>query len=241
MSKKAGDEFKVAAIVRENSPLLTKVALKSAGAKQGQQVRKAKLAVDELMSLWANGAEPQFLDVLEVISKTGLFEIPESLKPIVARDDFEKGLAELLDVEDFLAEGEQSSQLNAWDAFLKTPFKQIELYDTYVEGKAEFDTHQGVKGLEFPRVIVIIDDEEAKGFLFSFDKLFGAKEKSKTDIDHERAGEETTIDRTRRLFYVTCSRAEQSLAIIYYANDPVKVRDYVIAEGWFEKEEVVLT
>lgn len=35
------------------------------------------------------------------------------------------------------------------------------------------DTHQGVKGLEFPRVMVIMDDHEALGFPFKFDMLFG--------------------------------------------------------------------
>ena len=37
---------------------------------------------------------------------------------------------------------------------------------TYFSGKARFDTHQGVKGREFDRVMVIMDDSEAKGFTF---------------------------------------------------------------------------
>ena len=49
-----------------------------------------------------------------------------------------------------------------------------------------------------------------------------------------RKGKETTIDRTRRLFYVTCSRAKGSLALIAYSSDPVKVRDTLVAAGWFE-------
>jgi DNA helicase-2/ATP-dependent DNA helicase PcrA len=137
---------------------------------------------------------------------------------------------------------DQDKELAAWREFLATPFDQISAYAEYVSGASPFVTHQGVKGLEFPRVMVIISDDEAKGFLFSYDKLFGAKAKSPTDLKHESAGEETTIDRTRRLFYVTCSRAESSLAIVAYSEQPEAVRQQVVKEGWFDAAEIeVLT
>ena len=66
-----------------------------------------------------------------------------------------------------------------------------------------------VKGLEFPRVMVIIDDSEAKGFMFSYEKLFGVKNKTQTDKKNEIEGKDTSIFRTKRLFYVACSRAEE--------------------------------
>lgn len=126
----------------------------------------------------------------------------------------------------------------AWDRSLAVPYLQLEAYARYVSGKAPFGTHQGVKGLEFPRVLVVLDDQESRGFLFSYDKLLGAKAKSDTDVTNERSGKETSIDRTRRLFYVTCSRAERSLAVVYYTADPNKVRDYAVEEGWFEQNEI---
>jgi DNA helicase-2/ATP-dependent DNA helicase PcrA len=135
---------------------------------------------------------------------------------------------------------EVDDELAAWRQALEAPFDQIEKYDRYVRGASQFDTHQGVKGLEFPRVMVIVSDEEARGFMFAYDKLFGAKEKSKTDLENEAVGKETTIDRTRRLFYVTCSRAEESLAIVYYAADPTLARDAMIRQRWFEPDEIEL-
>ena len=66
----------------------------------------------------------------------------------------------------------------------------------------------------------------------------GIKEKSKSDLENEAAGKETTIDRTRRLFYVTCSRAERSLAIVYYSDNPSVAREALIARGWFTADEV---
>jgi DNA helicase-2/ATP-dependent DNA helicase PcrA len=236
-ARRAGDEFKVASVVRDNSPLLSKVALKAAGKAQSGQVAKAREAVISLVSLWNNDAQPRFIDVLRNVAKTGLFEIPDSLAVIALRSEEEQRLAEELKDIDL---GDDASQIAAWDKSLLTPFDQIERYKNYVEGTAEFDTHQGVKGLEFPRVAVIIDDALTKGFLFSYEKLFGVKPKSKTDLQHEAAGEETGIDRTRRLFYVTCSRAEKSLAIVCYSENPAAVREYVVAQEWFEANEVVL-
>jgi len=110
--------------------------------------------------------------------------------------------------------------------------------DSYVQGLSPFDTHQGVKGLEFPRVMVIVSDEEARGFMFAYDKLFGGKEKSKTDLENEAAGKETSVDRTRRLFYVTCSRAEEGLAVVYYAADPPAARAAFSRQGWFTTDEI---
>jgi DNA helicase II / ATP-dependent DNA helicase PcrA len=86
--------------------------------------------------------------------------------------------------------------------------------------------------------MVIISDEEARSFLFSYEKLFGAKEKSATDLKNESEGTETTIDRTRRLFYVTCSRAKNSLAIVAYSDHPESVSEQVIKDGWFDKNEI---
>jgi len=86
--------------------------------------------------------------------------------------------------------------------------------------------------------IHVIDDQEARGFLFSYEKLFGAKAKSDTDAKNEAEGKETTVDRTRRLFYVTCSRAEQSLAVAAYSASPAAVRETVIRQGWFSEDEV---
>lgn len=232
-AKQKGDEFAVAAIVRKYSPLLSKATLKELGEDQPSQLKKAREAVQQLMALWSNNVEPYFLDILRCVSQTGLFEIPESLRPIAFRSEVEhKDTEQSNDDEDI------DPILDAWDKFLLTPFAQIKPYVDYVNGHAPFDTHQGVKGLEFPRVLVVMDDVEARGFTFSYDKLFGAKDKTKKDIESELNGDDTGINRTRRLFYVTCSRAVNSLAIVAYTSDPDKIRDNVIRDGWFEDCEV---
>ena len=128
--------------------------------------------------------------------------------------------------------------MQAWKSVLETSFDELQAYERYVKGESPFGTHQGVKGLEFDRVMVIVDDESSRGFLFSYEKLFGTKGKSETDLKNESQGIETTIDRTRRLFYVTCSRAKESLAVVAYCQDPQRVKQRVVAESWFEDSEV---
>ena len=126
------------------------------------------------------------------------------------------------------------------DTALETSFDQIEAYNEYVSDRARFGTHQGVKGLEFSRVMVVMDDKEARGFLFSYEKLFGAKAATPTDLKNEQEGKETSFDRTRRLFYVTCSRAKRSLAIVAYTENPNEAKEFVLSEKWFEEKEVVM-
>lgn len=133
---------------------------------------------------------------------------------------------------------ESDTVLRAWGSLLEAPFTEIVEYDRYVSGLSPFETHQGVKGLEFARVSVVIDDTEARGFSFGYDKLFGAKAKSSTDLQNEREGRDSVIERTRRLFYVTCSRAKESLAIIAYTSNPQHVSEHVVRQGWFDDNEV---
>lgn len=127
-----------------------------------------------------------------------------------------------------------------WSHLFETPWEQIDRYRNYLNGEAELATHQVVKGSEFPHVMVVMDDHEAKGFLFSYDKVFGAVELSKGDRDNIDAGKETIVDRTLRLLYVTCSRAEESLALVLWAGDRAAAADAIRATGWFQPEEVCL-
>lgn len=135
---------------------------------------------------------------------------------------------------------DESIRITALRKALSVPFTTLEKYFAYVSDNTRFATHQGVKGLEFPRVMVIIDDAEAKGFLFSYEKLFGVKLKTETDIKNEREGKDNSITRTTRLFYVACTRAQKSLAIIAYTYDCEAVKATAMKNNWFEDDEIRL-
>ncbi len=232
LAKQKGDEFGVSRVVRRNSPFLRQDKLRESGTPCAE-LSKASKAVKNLWGLWQGGDDPVLSDILQVVCQSGLFPIPEVLNPIARRlIDGNAGYTED-------SEPDSDPVIDAWDNALKSPFSQFEKYVRYVSDQSRYGTHQGIKGLEFPRVMVILDDEEARGFLFSYDKLFGAKEPTQADLRNVSEGKETSRDRTRRLFYVTCSRAEESLAIIAYTKEPEKVKNHVLSHEWFEEYEVI--
>jgi DNA helicase-2/ATP-dependent DNA helicase PcrA len=235
-AQRRGDKFAAAKVVRELSPLLGDMALKTA-KKSGDQLAAAKNAVDDLMKLWEHG-EPRCWDVLERLAASNLFVIPESLKPVLALKQIkvptEEGVVEE-DEADRVPE-----RIRALEAFLNAPFSQVQPYADYVSDAAPYDTHQGVKGREFERVMVLMDALETRGFMFDYEKLFGVKPRTAADEKNAREGKETSLDRTRRLFYVTCSRARKSLAVVAYSEAPDVVRANVIRSGWFRDDEVIV-
>lgn len=238
---KKNDQFMVTRIVREKSPLLSSKLLRRKKENQKIILESVNNSVKKLSGLWDNNNDPSFLDILKVIHETKLFAIPRGLMPIAKREETPEWLDELLkEINDGESDEEEVSPLQVLDDFLVTPFSQIRPYKAYVNSESRFDTHQGVKGLEFPKVMVIIDDLDARGFLFSYEKLFGVKDKTPADIKNENDGKETGIDRTRRLLYVTCSRAEESLSLVVYTDAPKILKNTVLEKEWFEDHEIIL-
>ena len=215
------------------SPLLDPDFLQS--MKGNSPLEPLRNAIDLLVELIDSKPDITFLSVLQCVAKSNLFTIPQSLVPFVDQlDEMEGEVNAEEEVED------ASSNVDVLLRFLETTFRQIEAYKAYVSGDGAFDTHQGVKGKEFERVLVVMDDEEARGFLFSYEKLFEVKGPTRGDLERIAQGEETGIDRTRRLFYVTCTRAEKSLALVAYSQDPKLLKEKVISKGWFLADEVIL-
>lgn len=232
MAQQKGDKFATAKLVRESSPLVSKETLKGID-KPIAQLRAAQSAIDGLMTLWADG-EPTCAMIVANIAGTNLFAIPEGLKAALAVKQ-----ADLTEEPEDEEADPVDDHVAALVAFLDCSFSEIAPYAAYIAHDAPFDTHQGVKGLEFERVMVLMDDGEARGFLFGYDKLLGAKGPTTADIKNVQEGKETSLDRTRRLFYVTCSRARSSLALVAYSSDPAAVLEHVIRNQWFAAAEVL--
>lgn len=235
-AKRNNDEFSVARIVRKHSPFFDIDKFKNEVDQIGI-LRLANEAVNSLYKLWKdNNVDPRLIDILKNVHKSKLFTLPESLSIIAKRTDEEIALITTPQSDELVEVGDDV--INAWDVALENSFSQIECYNEYILDKASYGTHQGVKGLQFPRVLVVLDDDEARGFLFSFDKILGLKSPSETDLKNMKENKETTIDRTLRLFYVACSRAQKSLAIVAYASNPDTVQSHIQNIGWFEANEI---
>lgn len=231
---KSGDKFSVMRIVKANSFLFDKNVIVNS-QDQLKHLSEINDKVSKLLALWADNSDPYLKDILQVIFETKLFPLPNIFKVISSRTKKEESA--------FVSSEDEDEELNddaidAWDIALNATFSEVSKYDEYLKEESKFATHQGVKGLEFPRVVVIIDDEEAKGFMFSYDKIFGIKGPSASDLKNEAEGNDTGIDRTRRLFYVACSRAEEGLAVIAYTDNPSLIKTNAIANGWFNETEI---
>lgn len=222
-AKQNNDRFAVARIAKAYSPRLTQEALRAAKDTQAH-LKQVNVSIDVLMKLWKDVANPTLLQVLRCVAEHNLFEIPEALQASSSEES-----TEALASDEDEREDRQTERALAIQSFLNAPFSQIGPMMEYLSGDAHFDTHQGVKGLEFDRVMVIMDDAEARGFLFKYEDLFGGK----------TAGEKT-VESTKRLFYVTASRAKESLALVAYSSTPDRVQRFVLQEKWFNADEVVV-
>ena len=139
------------------------------------------------------------------------------------------------------ARGEEESKKDrirrGWCALFATPWSQLQKYRTYLAGNSVLATHQVVKGSEFLHVMVVMDDKLAGGNQISYDKIFGGVQLSKSDRENVAKGKETTIDRTLRLLYVTCSRAQESLALVLWSSDPAAALNRITESDWFSEGE----
>lgn len=224
-AKRSNNRVAVARLAKTHSPLLSQAALRNAEDKQ-KQLQTVIAAIDELMGLWNGDADPTLLQILRTVANNNLFEIPEALQ-MYSSGALEEAAATSSAADE--QEDRQSERELAIEKYLTAPFSQVEPLTDYMSGNAHFDTHQGVKGLEFDRVMVIMDDHDARGFMFKYEDLFGGK-----------AAGDKTVEGTKRLFYVTCSRAKESLALVAYTKLPDRVQSFVLREGWFEAGEVIV-
>lgn len=228
-------------ILRENkSPLLEASVL---AANKGDPLALARAAEHAFRGVISND-DVSFREVLEVLDEHKLLRIPEKLQSFVS--DLEEAETESDSCQTGAdPEGEpepkerDDSEIAAWVEALETGFYQIKNYKDYTDENSIFRTHQGVKGNEFERVMVVMDDDEAGGFLFSYEQYFGAKELSRANQKKRDAGEETGLDRTRRLFYVTSTRAKNSLAHVIYTSDVTKVKESLMEKKLAREGEII--
>jgi DNA helicase II / ATP-dependent DNA helicase PcrA len=149
----ANDKFAAARVIRENSLLIQKDVLKTS-TNSIEDIKKAKEDVDALFSLWSDRTDPTLKDILKEVFRSGIFQIPDSLLPIAKRlVEDQKTEEESVDETDF------DPVIDAWDTALECKFSEFEEYVKYISDESRFGTHQGIKGLEFQRVMVILDDD----------------------------------------------------------------------------------
>lgn len=226
---RSDDDFRIATIMRKYSPVFSASRLACA-VDPFEHFREAQCQVDKIKAHLNGELTYSILDVCRLIREGELLVLP---------DTFLIQLELASQHKDPHAENEEANEeLDAWGQSLGAAPHELENFITYISSTSSFGTHQGVKGLQYPRVMAILDDEEARGFMFSYDKLLGVKPLTKTDKDNESAGGDSSPRRSRRLLYVICSRAQESLAVVAYTKAPNLVEKTVVGSGWFSREEI---
>ncbi len=208
----AGHEFDAMTLLRKHSPALVDPV--DAGVPLTQRLRKLRTAASRVHGLLDPASGGTIRDVLTLMRHELLVVLDQRILPYLEDRDLAG------DVQDDDGEDDVSREIASMGALLACPAAELHSYCAYIRRLSPFATQQGIKGTEFERVLVILDDEEGTHVQFSYDKYFGVKAPTKADIENERGGKETSVERTRRLFYVCCTRATSGLAVVYFASDP---------------------
>lgn len=216
--------FDVMTLLRAECQLLSSAGL--AGVNAPEVLTKLQAATTELARLMRSN-DATLRDVLVFASNAGMLQLDEAW-------------TKYLDADLVALAADDDPEVPPVMALLSCRVGELNGYRHYLEDLSPFATQQGVKGAEFERVLVLIDDEEGRGQRqFSYEKYFGMAALSDTDKENIAAGTDSVIDRTRRLFYVCCSRATSDLAVVMFVSDTTSAREKIKEAGLFDLEDIV--
>ena len=217
-------DFEVMAALRVNCPLLN----------EGLAVQDAASVLLRLRESTASLVEMLEPDTQHNIGEILNFAVDRELVTLDDRFDPYVGIQRAA------VDPEVIPEANNVIAFLNCSAKELSSYRRYIEDHSPFATQQGVKGAEFDRVLVIIDDEEGRGQTnFSYGKYLGITPLSEKDQENINDGQDSVLGRTRRLFYVCCSRAVTDLAVVIFLPDVDAARAVIEAKGIFPVEDIL--
>jgi DNA helicase-2/ATP-dependent DNA helicase PcrA len=218
-----GKDFELMSLLRSDSPALAKV--RAGGHDVAAVLNLLTIDVGALVAMFAEGNESTIRDVLNFVRDS----------EIAALDDRFISYLDSNAIED---PNDEDSEYRSVIAFLACRATQLWGYHRYVRDISPFATQQGIKGAEFQRVLVVLDDEESDYTLFSYGKYWGLEPLSPSDTKNISDGKDSVLDRTRRLFYVCCSRALHDLAVVLFVADVDRAHTAVLAKNLFPTEDI---
>lgn len=219
---RANRDFEVIATLRRDSPLLARDRL--AGQSVSALLARLKADVASLADMMRDNSKHSMRDVLQFLQERELLDLDRRFDPYLTDGAADEG----------------DPAFVSMTALLATPVAQMWGYRRYIDSESPFATQQGIKGAQFQRVLVVLDDAESEYRLFSYGKYWGLEALSETDQAHIDAHEDSVLGRTRRLFYVCCSRAVKDLAVAFFVPNVSAAQDAIAAKGIFHPEDVLV-
>lgn len=185
--------------------------------------------IQSCIKLYSSGSINEFSDVTDfairsVTDKSRLKESIEELKSATRLN-----IGEVIDKGDQLGIIKKDERFNDFVERSKYLYRRvrevlyeefIHLYDTE-KGNNPFSTQHSVKGAEYENVFVVLDN--GRWNQYNFKSLF------------EGSGTDSVRERTRKMFYVCCSRARINL-VVYFPAPTQGV--LATAKEWFGEQNV---
>ncbi|MDH6112551.1 DNA helicase-2/ATP-dependent DNA helicase PcrA [Kitasatospora sp. MAP12-15] len=140
-------------------------------------------------------------DVLDLVLKQGYFSPPRAISDRQRR--WKSALSDLAPSE-VLAE---PRRIVEYGKLRDVQYRQIIALREYVDERTPFSTQHGVKGAEYPSVLAVFGGWTR----YNFPKMLA-------DFPHRGsldAEDRKRFERSRNLFYVACSRAQQDLVLLF--------------------------
>lgn len=229
--------FNAIQLLRLQSPKLARGNV--VGVNVAEMLSGVRRVTQTLATMMEPGSLVSVAEVLTAIHESGIFQLDLRILSYLKLGppvDLAQGTAnQASDGED-----DVTKEVSAMDAFLACTASQFWGYYKYLNDESPFSTQQGIKGAEFERVLVVLDDDEGTHTQFSYDKYFGIRPLSDRDKANLREGKETAVERTRRLFYVCCTRALKDLVVVLFTSDVATAHRQILQLGQFPAEAIHL-
>lgn len=144
IAAKSDAAFEAISALRVHSPLLEKERLREEEA--ARILGRLRNDVAHLVEMFTTDQANSIRAVLKFLRDRGLIRLDERYTRFLA--------------EPFIDDDNAGSEDVAVPAFLECSAAELWGYRIYIEDESPFATQQGIKGAEFQRVMVVLDDEE---------------------------------------------------------------------------------
>lgn len=220
LARKSGDGHRVIDVLRRESPAFA-VDGENATRSLRYMLEASQTAIDELHRLWS---EQTVGDIIRHCANTGLIRVSRALREHLEREPRAEVYDEAIHVRekgDWLA-----------DAFFALKPEPLMPYAKFIQENSAFSTQHGVKGEEYKRVLVLYDDIEARWSQYNFNKM----------LTPRTCGQPTEgqLEKSRKLAYVSFSRAEDELGIILFTPDTEAAKQELIERFGLRDEQVTI-
>lgn len=127
---------------------------------------------------------------------------------------------------------EQEKEDWLMDQLFQMNTNEIGAYATFIAKNSSYSTQHGVKGEEYPKVLVVYDDIEASWNNYNFGKLLTPTVSGIPTSGQQARGE--------KLAYVAFSRAIEDLRVIFFTPNPEMAKNELISRGLLSEEQIQL-